>query len=260
MARSCRLALLGLALSTLGAIRAQADEPPPPVRSCIARLQTVPREKSSSSRVRARTGKKDGSILKAGAPFELFEIDLTPGPERTRGRLTTYLRGAYPTVARSRRRAVAKPSTASRRSWRSLWIRPPPRNPRARRVERALAALAESPTDAEARRAAPATRVDRVADRSRATNTRPEAKAPRKKTANQARAKATSTTSTTLGLESVPAMVSAASISTSCSLLELRRATPSWLPEGISLAVFLLRRSGPTDTASADVLRPIKRR
>jgi hypothetical protein len=97
MARSCRLALLGLALSTLGVIRAQADEPPPPVRVVYRAPAECPTREEFESRVLARTG-KDGLYPEGGAPFELFEIDLTPTPERTRGRLTTHLRGAYPTV------------------------------------------------------------------------------------------------------------------------------------------------------------------
>jgi hypothetical protein len=97
MARSCRLALLGLALSTLGVIRARADEPPPPVRLVYRAPAECPTREEFEARVLARTG-KDGLYPEGGAPFELFEIDLTPAPERTRGRLTTYLRGAYPTV------------------------------------------------------------------------------------------------------------------------------------------------------------------
>jgi hypothetical protein len=97
MARSCRLALLGLALSTLGVIRARAAEPPPPVRVVYRAPAECPTREEFESRVLARTG-RDGLYPEGGAPFELFEIDLTPSPERTRGRLTTHLRGAYPTV------------------------------------------------------------------------------------------------------------------------------------------------------------------
>jgi hypothetical protein len=97
MARSRRLALLGLALSTLGGLRARADEPPPPVRVVYRAPAECPTREEFETRVLARTG-RDGLYPEGGAPFELFEIDLTPTPERTRGRLTTHLRGAYPTV------------------------------------------------------------------------------------------------------------------------------------------------------------------
>jgi hypothetical protein len=96
MARSCRLALLGLAMSTLGATRAPADELQP-VRVVYRAPAECPTREEFEARVLARTG-KDGLYPEDGASFERFEIELLRSAGRTRGRLTTHLRGAEPTV------------------------------------------------------------------------------------------------------------------------------------------------------------------